>query len=103
MVLKEKFNMEDFWSRYEWQGRGSSQSHGLFWFEGSPPSEMADSAARLDFAQIWDTTFQLSINPTPDLIGQGDDGGNPLNVDSLNTPVTWEWLARILNRCQRHR
>ena len=102
MVLKEKFNMEDFWSRYEWQGRGSSHSHGLFWFEGSPPSEMTDSAARLGFARIWG--YHISaLNPTLDLIGQRGDGGNPLNVDSLNTPVTWEWLARILNRCQRHR
>jgi hypothetical protein len=30
IVLKEKFNMEDFWSRFEWQGRGSSHAHGLY-------------------------------------------------------------------------
>ena len=101
VVLKEKFNMEDFWSRYEWQGRGSSHSHGLFWFEGNPPSEMTDSAARLDFARIWG--YHISaFNPTPDLISQGGDGGNPLSVDSSDTPVTWEWLVRILNRAQLH-
>ena len=62
MVLKEKFNMVDFWSRYEWQDRGSSHSHGLFWFEGSPPFKMTDSAARLDFLlEFGDTTFQLLI------------------------------------------
>ena len=52
-------------------------------------------------ARIWG--YHISaLSPTPDLIGQGGDGGNPLSVYSLNTPVTWEWLARILNRCQRH-
>ena len=87
-------SVETWW----WQGRGSSHSHGLFWFEGSPPSEMTDPAARLNFARIWG--YHISaLNPTPDLIGQGGDERNPLSVDSLNTPVTWEWLARILNCC----
>ena len=62
---------------------------------------MTDSAARLDFARIWG--YHISaFNPTPDLISQGGDGGNPLSVDSSDTPVTWEWLVRILNRAQLH-
>jgi ATP-dependent DNA helicase PIF1 len=101
VILKEKFNMTDFWYRYEWQGRGSSHLHGLFWFKNSPTSKMLDPVTRLDFARIWG--YHISaVNPRLDLIGQGGDEGNPLNVDSSNTPVTWEWLTRILNRCQRH-
>jgi len=42
------------------------------------------------------------MNPEPDQIGRGGDGGNPLSVNSLETDTTWEWLSRILNRCQRH-
>jgi hypothetical protein len=30
IVLKKKFSMKDFWSRFEWQGRGSSHAHGLY-------------------------------------------------------------------------
>jgi ATP-dependent DNA helicase PIF1 len=101
IVLKEKFNMEDFWSRFEWQGRGSSHAHGLYWFKGSPPVEMTEPAEREEFARVWG--YHVSaINPEPDQIGRGGDGGNPLSVNSLETDITWEWLSRILNRCQRH-
>jgi hypothetical protein len=67
IVLKEKFNMEDFWSRFEWQGRGSSHAHGLYWFKGSPPVEMTEPAEREEFARVWG--YHVSaINPEPDQI-----------------------------------
>ncbi|KAM4062075.1 PIF1-like helicase [Hirsutella rhossiliensis] len=34
IVLKQKFNLTDSWGRYEWQGRGSSHHHGLYWLSG---------------------------------------------------------------------
>ncbi|KAH6640312.1 hypothetical protein F5144DRAFT_484970 [Chaetomium tenue] len=40
-----------------------------------------------------------AVNPQQE---DGADEGNPLSVDPLETPVTWEWLNRIVNRCQRH-
>jgi ATP-dependent DNA helicase PIF1 len=30
-VLSEKFNVRDYWNRFEWQARGSSHNHGLYW------------------------------------------------------------------------
>jgi hypothetical protein len=36
IVLKKKFDLADFWCRYEWQGRGSSHSHGFYWFKEAP-------------------------------------------------------------------
>jgi hypothetical protein len=53
IVLKKKFNMVDFWSRFEWQGRGSSHSHGLYWFLGSPPLDMSTPESRTHFARVW--------------------------------------------------
>jgi hypothetical protein len=34
---------------------------------------------------------------------QGADQGDPLSVVASDTPVTWEWLNRVINRCQRHK
>jgi ATP-dependent DNA helicase PIF1 len=42
IVLKKKFNVIDYWVRYEWQGRGSSHCHGLYWMEGIPVVDMED-------------------------------------------------------------
>ncbi|EAQ88882.1 hypothetical protein CHGG_05501 [Chaetomium globosum CBS 148.51] len=98
IVLKKKSNVADFWYRYEWQGRGSSHSHGLYWFHGSPAPDMATPEARERFARIWGYHV-TAVSPQQE---QGADEGNPLSVDPLETPVTWEWLNRIVNRCQRH-
>lgn len=101
VVLVKKFNLEDWWDRYEWQGRGSSHNHGLNWFKGAPEPDMSTSEARAEFARIWG--YHVSaVNPEPDQIGHGGDGGNPLSVDALATQPTWQWLSSIVNRCQRH-
>lgn len=98
IVLAKKFNLADFWYRYEWQGRGSSHCHGLYWFDGSPDPDMSTSESRERFARIWGYHI-TAVYPQQN---QGADGANPLSLDPLETGVTWEWLNRIVNRCQRH-
>ncbi|KAM4063187.1 ATP-dependent DNA helicase PIF1 [Hirsutella rhossiliensis] len=44
---QKKFNVTDYWDRYEWQGRGSPHNHGLYWMEDCPGTDMEDEAARL--------------------------------------------------------
>lgn len=100
IVLKQKFNMDDWWGRFEWQGRGSSHCHGLPWGTDSPPPDMETEESRAEFARCW-SYHVTAVNPKPDQIGQGG-GGNPLCVNPLETPVTWGWLNSIVNRCQRH-
>lgn len=102
IVLEQKFNLTDYWYRYEWQGRGSSHNHGLYWFDDSTLPNMENAEDREQFAKIWGYHI-TSVNPKPEEIGQGGEGDNPLSVDPLHTGVTWEWLDRIVNRCQRHR
>ena len=59
---------------------------------------MATPESREHFARIWGYHV-TAVNPQQD---QGADEGNPLSVDPLEMDVTWEWLNRIVNRCQRH-
>ena len=35
-VLIPKFNVKDYWHRFEWQARGSTHDHSLWWSEGTP-------------------------------------------------------------------
>ncbi|EFY90645.1 ATP-dependent DNA helicase PIF1 [Metarhizium acridum CQMa 102] len=101
IVLSKKFNITDYWDRYEWQGRGSPHNHGLYWMENCPRVDMVDEAARDVFARTWG--FHITaINPKPSrTMPQGE--GNPLSVDPLSTEMTFLRLSQIVNRCQRHK
>jgi hypothetical protein len=49
VVLFPKFNIVDHWHRYEWQARGSSHSHGLYWIDGIPdPGKLTDIMGNLN-------------------------------------------------------
>jgi hypothetical protein len=58
----KKFNVTDYWNWYEWQARGSSLCHDLYWMEGVPEADMEDEAARKRFTEVWG--FHISaVNP----------------------------------------
>ena len=84
VVLKKKFNLMDYWFRYEWQGRGSSHSHGLFWFDGNPQVDLLSATSREEFAKAWGRHV-TALNPNS---AQGADHGNPLSVVPLDTSAT---------------
>ncbi|KAM4067671.1 PIF1-like helicase [Hirsutella rhossiliensis] len=100
-LSRTKFNVTDYWGRYEWQGRGSPHNHGLYWMENGPVADMRDETARDLFARTWG--FHITaINPEPNrTMPQGE--GNPLSVDPLGVEMTFLRLSQIVNRCQRHR
>ncbi|KAM4055583.1 PIF1-like helicase [Hirsutella rhossiliensis] len=101
IVLRKKFNVTDYWDRYEWQGRGSPHNHGLYWMKEGPAADMEDEAARDLFARTWG--FHITaVNPEPRrTVPRGE--GNPLSVDPLGVEMTFLRLSQIVNRCQRHR
>ncbi|KAI8396624.1 hypothetical protein FOFC_21172 [Fusarium oxysporum] len=69
IVLKQKFNVTDYWNRYEWQGRGSSHCHGLFWMDGAPSVDLENEHLRKEFARIW--RFHVTaFNPEPARVRQ---------------------------------
>ncbi|KAM4064851.1 ATP-dependent DNA helicase PIF1 [Hirsutella rhossiliensis] len=101
IVLKQKFNLTDFWGRYEWQGRGSSHHHGLYWLNGHPDLDPDDDQSRERFARIWG--YHVSaVNPEPQRI-QAPGEGNPLIINLLQQPLTVQFLSMVVNRVQRHR
>lgn len=64
IMLWKKFNVTDYWDRYEWQGRGSPHNHGLYWMKESPAADTGDEAARDIFARTWG--FHITaVNPEP--------------------------------------
>ncbi|KAJ3454665.1 hypothetical protein MRS44_013265 [Fusarium solani] len=101
IVLRQKFNLTDFWGRYEWQGRGSSHHHGLYWLSGHPDLDPDDSQSRERFARIWG--YHVSaVNPEPQRV-QAPGEGNPLISNLLEHPLTVQFLSMVVNRVQRHR
>ncbi|KAF6515257.1 hypothetical protein HZS61_005163 [Fusarium oxysporum f. sp. conglutinans] len=86
--------------RYEWQGRGSSHCHGLFWMDGAPSVDLENEHTRKEFVRIWGSHV-TALNPEPARVQQQGEG-NPLAVNPLRHPLTFQWLSQILNRCQRH-
>ncbi|KAM4060930.1 ATP-dependent DNA helicase PIF1 [Hirsutella rhossiliensis] len=101
IVLKQKFNLTDSWGRYEWQGRGSSHHHGLYWLSGHPDLDPDNDQSRERFARIWG--YHVSaVNPEPQRI-QAPGEGNPLIGNLLEHPLTVQLLSMVLNRVQRHR
>ncbi|XP_044715195.1 ATP-dependent DNA helicase PIF1 [Hirsutella rhossiliensis] len=89
IVLKQKFNLTDFWGRYEWQGRGSSHHHGLYWLSGHPDLDPDNDQSREQFTRIWG--YHVSaVNPEPQRIqGERNDG----QINHYNRLLTVAWLA----------
>ena len=63
-VLDKKWEVSDYWSRFEWQGRGSGHTHSLIWIRNAPDVEvdgMTDSE-RDEFAAQW-VFLITAVNP----------------------------------------
>jgi len=100
-VLKPKFNIVDFWYRYEWQHRGSSHVHAFFWLKDAPKVEDLDlenAESIQQFIQFWDplvSTMNPSINEPVSMI-------HPSAQHPSTLSYTHRELAQLLNRVQRH-
>ena len=100
--LSKKFKIKAYWRRYEWQGRGSTHVHGLYWIEGvkqAPDEGFPNTAEKDEFAKTWGLHV-TAFNPEPGRnipIGES----NPL-ASRPGEDTTFRMLSSILNRCQRH-
>lgn len=105
--LTPKFGIVAWWFRFEWQGRGSTHCHGLYWLGGAgaggpptPPNEgFVEQLQKDEFLNFWGLHVQ-AWNPEPgrQLPPQED---NPLKA-VMGEDVTFSLLSRIANRVQKH-
>lgn len=63
-VLRPKLNITEYWYRYEWQARGSTHAHGLFWVQDSPSTDLNTAEAQADFTRFWGSHIS-AFNPDP--------------------------------------
>ncbi|EAQ87454.1 hypothetical protein CHGG_04073 [Chaetomium globosum CBS 148.51] len=100
-VLIPKFGIVDYWGRFEWQARGSSHHHGLYWCAGSVQPDLEDDEGRTEFARRWGFSI-TAMNPEPNrVMMQGK--ANVLIIELFeHEQPTFDTLSRIVNRVQRH-
>ena len=103
-VLSQKWKIEDNWCRYEWQGRGSSHTHGLYWISNAPDSEVQrmSPAQRSAFAAKWGILIK-AVNPEPMREAAPFNEVSPLSLQPELQTNTMQGLSAIINRVQRHK
>ncbi|KAF5578398.1 ATP-dependent DNA helicase PIF1 [Fusarium pseudoanthophilum] len=101
-VIKPKFNVTESWFRYEWQARGSTHAHGLFWVKNAPTLDTQPGQdlqnINEDFLRFWGAHI-TAINPDRQQPGQQRDIN--LLISIIPNP-TFGDLAAVVNRVQRH-
>jgi ATP-dependent DNA helicase PIF1 len=102
-VLKDKFNIIDHWNRFEWQARGSSHNHGLYWSNGAPDVlDLAISnAARKVFAEFWGIHV-TAFNPEPNSGARPATEDSTIQAPGTELPNTGITLSLTVNRVQGH-
>lgn len=117
-VLKPKFHITDYWNRYEWQGRGSTHSHGRYWIDdsiqGVPKPDLpnikvpedkrsAEDQALYDyFARFWSLHIS-AVNPQPGLHQQQNlDDRSPLSFPGDLQHNEMGFLSSVVNWVQLH-
>ncbi|KAH0499426.1 hypothetical protein TgHK011_006624 [Trichoderma gracile] len=98
-VVLPKLQITEFWYRYEWQARGSTHVHGLYWTDSSPVVDTSSGADCEAFAEHWGQ-FASALNPQPERENPRGEG-NPL-AQRQQEP-TFQLLSDIINTVQVHK
>ena len=117
-LLQPLFAVTDFWSRYEWQERGSGHVHGFLWLKDAPNPDDIDwslltnrdqiipdiqEVKMRDFVSFW-ARLVTATNPFPrvdtnvPLMGQ-----HPCRLPNNSLQDTKEELSELLNWVERHK
>ena len=100
-VLKPLYKITDWWYRFEWQHRGSSHVHALFWMRGAPSPDELDLQNPVSvaaFEPFW-SSRAMAVNPGLDVPPSAE---HPSAMRADNLTFTFKDLAQLLNRVQRH-
>ena len=102
-VLYKKFDIVDEWNRHEWQGRGSTHNHGVYWLRNAPSPEV-DSASeneRQQFAMWWDV-YISAWNPDPQRGARSLDEISAMSLPLERQENNVRHLSGIVSRVQKH-
>lgn len=100
-VVKQCFEVEDFWYRFEWQWRGSPHVHGVLWLKNGPKFENLDSITEQQLEHITRFCGRLARAWNPNK-NQPMSSVHPCRKkfsEVLDDPTD---LTTLLNRLQRH-
>jgi ATP-dependent DNA helicase PIF1 len=105
-VVFPKYNVIDYWDRYEWQGRGSTHNHGLYYCQGypNPDHELSLNAvptAKAQLAKYWGH-YITAIHPDPNPQELAEEG-SALSLLFSEMTFKFQELSSILTRCYMHR
>ena len=105
-VLVKKFNVVDFWDRFEWQARGSTHSHGLYYIKDAPdPDRFLANLDNIDvisrFTDYWGIHIS-AMHPQP-IPTQILDERSILSLSFDDMKWTFGELSEIMTRCHIHR
>jgi ATP-dependent DNA helicase PIF1 len=104
-VLFPKYKIINSWDRFEWQARGSTHSHGLYYCADTPNPdiELASNSSTFTvawFAQYWDC-YISAVHPQSDPQALMDEGST-LSLPFSDMKSTHGELGSILTRCYEH-
>ena len=96
-----KFNVLDFWYRFEWQHRGSTHVHGFLWLQGAPNVDeiSVDDADAVRSAIEYFDGLVSAIHPN---VNYPPTHVHPCQVKYLDVTDPGGDLASLLHRVQRH-
>ncbi|CAL1671665.1 unnamed protein product [Lasius platythorax] len=100
-ILGKKFNIQDFWWRFEYQHRGSPHIHAVLWMDGAPDVRTFDSQSTEQlaiFRQYYDSLVS-AINPN---INEPPAEHHPSRLQASEINLMSNQHAQLLNRVQRH-
>ena len=99
-VLKPKLRYDDYWIRYEFQGRGSVHAHWFLWIQDAPPIDLKSIESREHYAQFWGLHI-TAMNPEPARTVAPTAIG-AIHSDSTGVRNDLGFLSDVVNRVQRH-
>ena len=101
-----KFGITDWWHRYEWQGRGSTHAHGLYYCSNMPDPDYhlgseSSELFRRQLAKHWGY-YVSAEHPDPHKNTLEQFYGSPLSLHLADMKFDFCELALILTKCYLH-
>lgn len=101
-VLIERFNITDFWFRYEFQHRGSPHVHGLFWFKDAPDisNGLVNDNDEFEYSLEFFDGLISTMNPDLNIVYQDNPCMQLFSDVEDNKHL--EDYSKLVNHFQRH-